>query len=242
MRHKGQAHDETVSHGRLPTDAAPKRRRTPLARASHAQQKLTAEQFASQKRGTVPALLLRIRRAHGGHRREQGRTPMANAIDLHVGKRLRRRRRLLGLTQQQLAESIGIRFQQIQKYECGANRVTASRLYELAVALNVPVNYFFDGLQAAANPAAPGAPANIPPYRVFPGHKQRAWHVTFAPDGTTAYSCGDDGFVRKIYIFGCSIIGNYTRNSIGIFYPISITGKCSNKRAFKMIIAQNIRV
>jgi transcriptional regulator with XRE-family HTH domain len=88
---------------------------------------------------------------------------MANAIDLHVGKRLRRRRRLLGLTQQQLAESIGIRFQQIQKYECGANRVTASRLYELAVALNVPVNYFFEGLQTAATPAdanAPGAPAN----------------------------------------------------------------------------------
>jgi transcriptional regulator with XRE-family HTH domain len=84
---------------------------------------------------------------------------MANAIDLHVGKRLRRRRRLLGLTQQQLAESIGIRFQQIQKYECGANRVTASRLYELAVALNVPVNYFFEGLQAVA-PAQPGAPAN----------------------------------------------------------------------------------
>jgi len=68
---------------------------------------------------------------------------MANAIDLHVGKRLRRRRRLLGLTQQQLAESIGIRFQQIQKYECGANRVTASRLYELSVALNVPVNVEF---------------------------------------------------------------------------------------------------
>jgi transcriptional regulator with XRE-family HTH domain len=86
---------------------------------------------------------------------------MANAIDLHVGKRLRRRRRLLGLTQQQLAESIGIRFQQIQKYECGANRVTASRLYELAVALNVPVNYFFEGIApVAAVPGAPGAPAN----------------------------------------------------------------------------------
>src|SRR6185436_19500876 len=86
---------------------------------------------------------------------------MANAIDLHVGKRLRRRRRLLGLTQQQLAESIGIRFQQIQKYECGANRVTASRLYELAVALNVPVNYFFEGLQQMNAPAnGVSAPAN----------------------------------------------------------------------------------
>lgn len=71
---------------------------------------------------------------------------MANEIDEYVGKRLRRRRRLLGLTQQQLAASVGIRFQQIQKYECGANRVTASRLYELARALGVPVNYFFEGL------------------------------------------------------------------------------------------------
>jgi transcriptional regulator with XRE-family HTH domain len=84
---------------------------------------------------------------------------MANEIDLHVGKRLRRRRRLLGLTQQQLAESIGIRFQQIQKYECGANRVTASRLYELSVSLNVPVGYFFEGLTQVAEAA--GAPANV---------------------------------------------------------------------------------
>lgn len=71
---------------------------------------------------------------------------MANEIDLHVGRRLRRRRRLLGLTQQQLAQSIGIRFQQVQKYECGANRVTASRLYELASALQAPVSYFYEGL------------------------------------------------------------------------------------------------
>jgi transcriptional regulator with XRE-family HTH domain len=63
-----------------------------------------------------------------------------------VGKRLRRRRRLLGLTQQQLAESVGIRFQQIQKYECGANRVSASRLFELAESLDVPVQYFYEGL------------------------------------------------------------------------------------------------
>jgi transcriptional regulator with XRE-family HTH domain len=86
---------------------------------------------------------------------------MANAIDLHVGKRLRRRRRLLGLTQQQLAESIGIRFQQIQKYECGANRVTASRLYELAVSLNVPVNYFFEGLNMGQTSTDGLAPANV---------------------------------------------------------------------------------
>ena len=73
---------------------------------------------------------------------------MTNDIDLHVGKRLRRRRRLLGLTQQQLAESVGIRFQQIQKYECGANRVSASRLFELAESLDVPVQYFYEGLSS----------------------------------------------------------------------------------------------
>ena len=60
---------------------------------------------------------------------------MATDIDLHLGRRLRRRRRLLGLTQQQLAMQVGIRFQQIQKYECGANRISAARLWQLAEAL-----------------------------------------------------------------------------------------------------------
>ena len=71
---------------------------------------------------------------------------MTNDIDLHVGRRLRRRRRLLGLTQQELGEQVGIRFQQIQKYECGANRVSASRLFELSEALHVPVQHFYEGL------------------------------------------------------------------------------------------------
>jgi len=71
---------------------------------------------------------------------------MADDIDLHVGKRLRRRRRLLGMTQQDLAGQVGVRFQQIQKYECGANRITSSRLFDLSRALNVSVQYFFDGL------------------------------------------------------------------------------------------------
>lgn len=71
---------------------------------------------------------------------------MATDIDLHVGKRLRRRRRLLGLTQQELAGKVGVRFQQIQKYECGANRITSARIYDLSCALNVKVQYFFDGI------------------------------------------------------------------------------------------------
>ncbi|MFQ5564197.1 MAG: helix-turn-helix domain-containing protein [Parvularculaceae bacterium] len=75
---------------------------------------------------------------------------MAHPIDLHVGRRLRQRRRLLGLTQQKLAEAVNIRFQQIQKYESGANRVSASRLWALSRALDVPVAYFFDGLNGTA--------------------------------------------------------------------------------------------
>jgi len=75
-------------------------------------------------------------------------TEVGNDIDLHLGKRLRRRRRLLGLTQQQLADSVGVRFQQIQKYECGANRISAARLWALSEALEVPVGYFYDGLSA----------------------------------------------------------------------------------------------
>ena len=71
---------------------------------------------------------------------------MASDIDLHLGRRLRRRRRLLGLTQQQLAITVGVRFQQIQKYECGANRISAARLWQLAEALGVPVGYFYDGM------------------------------------------------------------------------------------------------
>jgi len=71
---------------------------------------------------------------------------MNSEIDDHLGRRLRRRRRLLGLTQQQVAEACGVGFQQIQKYECGANRMSAARLWQLARALEVPVGYFYEGL------------------------------------------------------------------------------------------------
>lgn len=85
---------------------------------------------------------------------------MANPIDLHVGRRLRQRRRVLGLTQQRLADDVSIRFQQIQKYESGANRISASRLWALARALDVPVAYFFEGLEGEEAPAEGTAPLN----------------------------------------------------------------------------------
>ncbi|WP_158967798.1 helix-turn-helix domain-containing protein [Chachezhania sediminis] len=88
---------------------------------------------------------------------------MAHPVDIHVGKRVRHRRWLIGMTQQQLAEQVGIKFQQIQKYETGANRISASRLWDIADALDVPVSFFFEGLEEEAKQSAEagGVPADL---------------------------------------------------------------------------------
>ncbi len=88
---------------------------------------------------------------------------MTHPVDVHVGKRIRHRRWLVGMTQQQLAERVGIKFQQIQKYETGANRVSASRLWDIADALDVPVSFFFEGLDsdAAEKETAGDIPADL---------------------------------------------------------------------------------
>jgi transcriptional regulator with XRE-family HTH domain len=65
-------------------------------------------------------------------------------VDAHVGKRIRMRRSLLGVTQEKLAESVGLTFQQIQKYERGTNRVSASRLFQFSKILDVPISYFYE--------------------------------------------------------------------------------------------------
>ena len=75
----------------------------------------------------------------GGHRTQD--------IDRHVGARVRERRIMLGFTQQQLADLIGVTYQQAHKYERGINRISAGRLFEIAHVLSVPVNYFFEGLE-----------------------------------------------------------------------------------------------
>ena len=71
-----------------------------------------------------------------------------NKIDALVGGRIRARRTALGHSQTELGDAVGVKFQQIQKYESGANRVSASRLWAIAAALDVPVTYFFEGLEA----------------------------------------------------------------------------------------------
>ena len=79
---------------------------------------------------------------------------MKHPVDVHVGQKIRHRRWLVGMTQQQLASAVGIKFQQIQKYESGANRVSASRLWDISRAMNVPVSYFFEGLEEGESGAA----------------------------------------------------------------------------------------
>jgi transcriptional regulator with XRE-family HTH domain len=81
----------------------------------------------------------------------------ANPIDAHVGSRVRLRRMLLGMSQERLAEQLGLTFQQVQKYEKGINRIGASRLYELAQLLNVGVDFFYEDAPVGdAHHAAPG--------------------------------------------------------------------------------------
>lgn len=78
----------------------------------------------------------------------------AHRVDRHVGGRLRRRRRQLGRSQAKLGAALGVSFQQIQKYERGANQLTATRLLALSEALGVPIGYFFEGLAPADGDAA----------------------------------------------------------------------------------------
>ncbi len=85
-----------------------------------------------------------------------GKKGKANSIDEYVGVQLRQRRALLGLSQEKLAEKVGITFQQIQKYENGANRVSASRLYEFSKVLDIPVSFFFDNYGSNENKMAMG--------------------------------------------------------------------------------------
>ena len=73
-----------------------------------------------------------------------------NPVDVHVGSRVRLRRLLIGMSQDKLGEELGVTFQQVQKYERGANRIGASRLFNISRVLGVPVDFFFDGIEGTA--------------------------------------------------------------------------------------------
>ncbi len=85
----------------------------------------------------------------------QERSP--NPVDRHVGLRIRLRRKELGVSQERLADSIGLTFQQVQKYERAANRVSASKLWEMARALKTSIGYFYDGLGEPSAEVTPDA-------------------------------------------------------------------------------------
>lgn len=88
------------------------------------------------------------------------RSENPDPVDIHVGARLRLRRNLAGFSQEQLGKSLGLTFQQVQKYERGTNRMGSSRLFQVARILSVPVAYFFEELPAAVNQSLPGFAEN----------------------------------------------------------------------------------
>ncbi|MGH7034515.1 MAG: helix-turn-helix domain-containing protein [Stellaceae bacterium] len=110
-------------------------------------------------------------------RRQKADKP--NPIDVHVGSRVRLRRTLLGMSQEKLGDAIGLTFQQVQKYERGANRVGASRLYDLSRVLDVPVSFFFEELGDASPPSGAGEPA-AEPYQSNPMMKRETLELVRA--------------------------------------------------------------
>src|SRR5262249_28105749 len=102
---------------------------------------------------------------HVSRRSPRGRLSSGkpNPVDVHVGNRLRLRRTLLGMSQEKLGEAIGLTFQQVQKYERGANRIGASRLWDLSLVLNCPVSYFYEEM---SDGVANSSPRNL--YRPNP--------------------------------------------------------------------------
>jgi len=116
-----------------------------------------------------------------------------NPVDIQVGSRVRLRRNMLGLSQEKLGEAIGLTFQQVQKYERGANRIGASRLHELSRVLDVPVSFFFDDMDPVRAPAIPGGFAEPPaePFESDPLRKRETVELV------EAYYGIDDAAVRR---------------------------------------------
>jgi transcriptional regulator with XRE-family HTH domain len=114
----------------------------------------------------------------GDKRDDEHNARKANTMDAHVGLRLRQRRTLVGMSQERLGELLGLTFQQVQKYEKGSNRIGASRLFEIAKILGVPVQHFFE--QASASSYGSGADTDVGPVA-----------SSFAEDGDSADQAAD---------------------------------------------------
>jgi transcriptional regulator with XRE-family HTH domain len=123
--------------------------------------------------------------------RRKGGQP--DPMDVHVGTRVRLRRNMLGMSQEKLGEAIGLTFQQVQKYERGANRIGASRLHDLSRVLDVPVSFFFDDIDPVRAPAIPGGFAE-PQAEAFDGDPLRRRETV---DLVNAYYKIGDAIVRR---------------------------------------------
>jgi transcriptional regulator with XRE-family HTH domain len=115
-----------------------------------------------------------------------------NPIDIRVGARLRLRRNMLGMSQEKLGEAIGLTFQQVQKYERGANRIGASRLHELSRVLDVPISFFFDDTDPVRAPATGGF--SEPPAEAFESDPLRKRETL---ELIRAYFAIEDATVRR---------------------------------------------
>lgn len=137
---------------------------------------------------------------HVTRQSSRGRTPEGrpNPIDIHVGGRLRLRRTLLGLSQEDLGTALGLTFQQIQKYERGTNRIGASRLFDLARALGVSVDYFYDEMEPEVMAASPrymtGAVEEPEPQRIDPMGKRETLDLV-----RIYYKIGDPNVRKRVY-------------------------------------------
>lgn len=161
--------------------------------------------------------------------RKPGRRPVGrprigkpHPIDVHVGSRVRLRRTLLGMSQEKLGEAIGLTFQQVQKYERGANRIGSSRLYELSRVLDVPVSFFFDD-------APPGEPED----RTYGGIEEAPAEANFEPDPMAKretlelvrayYRIGDAGVRKRLFELTKAIAGAHSPEAEPVPAPESHT-------------------
>ena len=132
-----------------------------------------------------------------------------NPIDVHVGSRIRLRRTLLGMSQERLAEAIGLTFQQVQKYERGANRVGSSRLFDLSRVLDVTVAYFFEDMAPGVQEKTPSKLMGLthppaPDYEPDPMAKRETLELVRA-----YYTIGDPAVRKRIFELTKSIAKSY---------------------------------
>ena len=136
-------------------------------------------------------------RANSGYGRGEGRP---SPVDIHVGARVRQRRTLIGMTQTDLGDALGLSFQQVQKYERGTNRIGSSRLFKLSQVLDVPINFFFEDIPTATAARSPakgrGKAKKLPNFEPNPMAKRETLSLV------RAYYKIEDADVRKqVYEF-----------------------------------------